>query len=396
LKHLNILQVCIRLPWPQNDGGNIATFQVTKALSLAGHRVTIAALNTQKHRQDPAPLRPFADVHTVEIDTTVTLWGLFKGLFTSQPYNVRRFWSQEFADLLAHLLQTHTYDIIQLEGSYLSLYSAVIRQHSTAKLVLRSHNIEHQIWERLAEKQVSFQRRFYFEKLAKKIKRFEHDHLHDYDGIVPITVEDGDFYRGAGFPKLKTINGAVDLENFPQPNYSFRPSICFLGSLEWLPNIQGLNWLLEKVWPQVHARHPEASLHIAGKKGPAHVFLPKAHGVVMHGQVPDAAEFLQAHHIFLVPLQSGGGMRMKIVEAMGAGLCVVSSRMGAEGIAYTPGQDICIVDQAAEWIAVLDDLLSRRIDSPKIAEAGRALAERHYSTTSLRQQFEAFYEELGA
>lgn len=392
MKQLHILQVCNRLPWPLNDGGNIATFQVTKALSQAGHSVTIAALNTLKHRQDPAPLRPYAEVRTVEIDTTVRLWGLIKGLFSAQPYNVRRFWSQEFADLLAELLKRHDYDIVQLEGSYMSLYSATIRQHSKARLVLRSHNVEHQIWERLGRDIKSPPQRTYIRNLAGKIKRFEQRHLHDYDGIAAITAEDSAYYQRAGFlHDVRTINGAVDLERFPTPNFDFRPQVCFLGSLEWLPNVEGLSWLLKEVWPQVHQRHPEATLHIAGKQGPVLALLPKAPGVVHHGQVPDAPAFLSDQHIFLVPLHSGGGMRMKIVEAMGAGLCILSTSVGAEGIAYTDGQDLCRADGTEAWIAVLDALLSGQLGSSRIARSGRALAEQRYSTAALGQQFMDFY-----
>lgn len=395
MKELHILQVCNRLPWPLNDGGNIATFQVTKALSQAGHHVTIAALNTQKHRQDPAPLRPYADVKTVEIDTTVTPWGLLKGLFSAQPYNVQRFWSEDFAALLGNLLRAQQYDIVQLEGSYLSLYTDVIRQHGKAKLVLRSHNVEHQIWARLARDVRTFARRFYLENLARKIRRFELAHLRDYDGIVPISADDADFYQQAGVSRpIRTINGAVDLSRFPAPDFRFRPQVCFLGSLEWLPNIQGLQWLLTEVWPEVHRLHPEASLHVAGKQGPAFSLLPKTPGVVMHGQVPDAPEFLGAHHIFVVPLHSGGGMRMKIVEAMGAGLCVLSTKVGAEGIGYTDGRDIRIADGAAAWIAALSALLSRQEDSSRIAESGRRLAEARYSTDALGQQFIDFYRGL--
>lgn len=395
MKRLHILQVCNRLPWPLNDGGNIATFQVSKSLSDAGHHVTIAALNTQKHYQDPAPLRASFRVETVDIDTTVTIWGLIKGLFSPHPYNVQRFWSPAFADLLARLLREQDYDIVQLEGSYMSLYSAVIRQHTKARLVLRAHNVEHQIWDRLARQVRMGARRRYLQNMTAKIKRFELNHLQDYDAIIPISGEDAQYYQQAGFMgQVHTINGAVDLSRFPHPNMTFRPSIAFLGSLEWLPNVEGLHWLLKEVWPTVQRRHLQATLHVAGKGSPVTRLLPQVDGVVMHGQVADAAEFLSAHHIFVVPLHSGGGMRMKIVEAMGAGMCVLSTTVGAEGIAYTDGVDIVIADSAEAWIHALDLLLSDIATTGRIAAAGRRLAAARYSTEALAPQFEAVYEGL--
>lgn len=337
-------------------------------------------------------MRTWFRVETTDIDTTVSIWGLIKGLFSSQPYNVQRFWSPAFADLLARLLREQVYDIVQLEGSYMSLYSAVIRQHSKARLVLRAHNVEHQIWDRLARQVRAVAQRRYLQNMTAKIKRFELNHLQDYDAIIPISGEDAQYYQQAGFMgQVHTINGAVDLSRFPHPNLNFRPSIAFLGSLEWLPNVEGLHWLLKEVWPTIARRHLQATLHVAGKGSPVTRLLPQADRVVLHGQVPDAAEFLSAHHIFVVPLHSGGGMRMKIVEAMGAGMCVLSTSIGAEGIAYTDGVDIVIADSAEAWIHALDLLLSDTATTRRIAAAGRALAAERYSTEALAPQFEAVY-----
>jgi glycosyltransferase involved in cell wall biosynthesis len=398
LRPLSILQITNRIPWPLNDGGNIATYNVTRFLHRKGHRIVLASLNTQKHYQQPSVLREVSEVRAVDIDTSITLGGLIGGLFSRQPYNVERFRSDEFAALLKELLQKEKFDIVQLEGSYLSIYLPVIREHSNSPVLLRSHNVEFRIWERLAANTGNPLKRFYLQNLARKIRRFELHWLPQYDGIIPIADQDEDFYRESGFKgHLRTINGGVDLATFsPSRPLAFAPTICFLGSLEWKPNVQGLHWFLQKVWPQVVDLHPEAELHVAGKNPPAALSRLSAPGLKFHGMVPDAAEFLDSCHIFIVPLLSGGGMRLKIVEAMANGKCILSTRVGAEGIACTHEKDIFLSDDPDEWARILRELLTSRQRSVQVAKNGMQLAKEKYSWEAIIAQFEAFYQEVGA
>lgn len=396
MKPIHILQVTNRIPWPLNDGGNIATYNVSRFLHRNGHRVVLASLNTNKHHQDPAVLKEIDEVHAIDIDTSLTAVGLLKGLFSRQPYNVERFRSEEFAELLARLVTENQFDIIQLEGSYLSLYIEGVRKHTDCPIVMRSHNVEFKIWERLAANTSNPLKRFYLKNLAGKIKNFEVKLIPACDGIIPIAGQDTDFYREAGFKgHLKTINGGVDLETFkPSVPPHFAPTICFLGSLEWQPNVQGLRWFLDQVWPAVHAAHPEAEFHVAGKNPPPELEKLSVPGMRFHGMVPDAPAFLDASHIFVVPLFSGGGMRMKIVEAMANGKCTVSTRIGAEGIAYKDEHDILLAEEANEWIGILNDLLTSQHKSVEIAKNGMQLAQGKYSWEAIVAQFEAFYREV--
>jgi polysaccharide biosynthesis protein PslH len=298
LKALHILQVTNRIPWPLNDGGNIAVYNLTRHLHRAGHRVQMACLNTSKHRQDPAAITEADAVHTVDIDTSITAWGAFKGLFGKQPYNVSRFWSPAFAQLLQDLLQKNAFDLIQLEGSYLSIYVAAMRAVSTVPIVLRSHNVEFQIWDRVAAHTRNPLKRIYIRNLAGKIQDFELTHLHDYDAIIPIASHDEAFYRAEGYRlPIRTVNGGVDLSAFsPKLPLVANRKVAFLGSLEWLPNVQGLEWFLAKVWPQVHAQHPDVELHVAGKNPVAHLQALQVPGMTFHGMVADAAAMMESCH----------------------------------------------------------------------------------------------------
>ncbi|MEM0996608.1 MAG: glycosyltransferase family 4 protein [Bacteroidota bacterium] len=398
MQHFSILQIANRIPWPLNDGGNIATYNVTRHLHRRGHRVVLVTLNTKKHYQDPELLDELSAVHATDIDTSLTAWGLLRGLWSAQPYNVERFRSEAFAESLVGVLQQEKFDIIQLEGSYLSMYLPLLRKYSAAPVLLRSHNVEYRIWQRLAKNTRHPIKRLYLKDLARKIRKFELHWLAQYDGVIAIADQDEATYRAAGFARhLRTINGGVDLATFrPSRPPEFAPRICFLGSLEWQPNVQGLHWFLNQVWPEVVRHHPEAQFHVAGKNPPPSLARLSAPGLTFHGMVPDAAEFLDAHHLFIVPLLSGGGMRLKIVEAMANGKCVLSTHIGAEGIACTHGKDIFLADRPAKWTAILRELLTSPEKSVAVARKGMELAAAKYSWEAIIAQFEAFYREVGA
>lgn len=392
---LDILQITNRLPWPLNDGGNIATYQLAKHLLDQGHNLCLASLNTLKHRQKPEDIPLLPEIHSVEIDTTVTKTGLLKGFFSSFPYNVRRFWSDDFAFVLQQLVRERDFDIVQLEGSYLSQYIPVLREAGAKNIVLRSHNVEHQIWARLAAEEKSFLKRAYLKNLSPKIQRFEEQNLNVFEGIAAISPEDGDWYQKQGFSGvLKVLPAGADLEQF-QPSAALVPGrIGFLGSMEWMPNVQGLQWFVKEVWGQVRSQFPEVELHVAGKNPPAWMKEWKVPGMHFHGMVPDAAAYLQTVDIFVVPLLSGGGMRLKILEAMAAGNCVLSTSVGAEGIAAQDGEAIWIADTPAEMLQKLEMLLKKPEIARSTAKKGLELVRKSYNWSGIAEGFTNFYKEV--
>lgn len=395
-KKYKILQLNNRIPFPLNDGGNIATYQVTKHLHAAGHQVIFAALNTLKHHQDPRVMYDVCDMHAVSIDTSITASGIIKGFFQSTPYNIHRFYSDEYAELIAHILQHNDIDIVQVEGIYMGIYLPVIKKHTTAPVILRSHNIEHQIWERLSHRISNPLKKWYLRYLYKKIKAYEYEVMHEFDGIMAITSLDEKFYRNAGYHRpLTTLTPGVECISVGQEDYPEKMNdICMLGSLEWQPNIDGLKWLLREVWPEVVEKIPGAHLHVAGKNPSASVLSIQQKGVTIHGEVENAQHFLEKSPILVVPLHSGGGMRIKILEGMALGKCVVTTSIGAEGIHVEHGKNIIIADHAETFIASLTALFS---DPQKVKSIGlNAIAnvKEHYVWDKKIEELTDFYKKV--
>ncbi len=404
---MHVLQLCPRVPYPPHDGGAIAMYGVTAGLAAAGHRVTVLAANTPKHRQPAdalAHLGPRVRLVTVDVNTDLSPGKALRNLiFSDLPYNVERFISRAFAGKLAELLREEPVDVMQFEGTFIAFYlesaDALPAGPGVARppAVLRAHNVEYTIWEMLAGRARNPVKKWYLEKLAARLRRFEHGYLTRFDAVAAITAEDADRLRALGCPEpVVCIPAGVDLAQF-RPDSAIQPkprSVFMIGSLNWLPNQEGLEWLLREVWPAVHAELPALELHVAGTGTPPHLLAPRADNVFFHGFVDSAAAFMRTYDLMLVPLLSGGGMRVKIIEGMALGKAVLSTGLGAEGIAVRDGHDIALRDGAAAWVAALRDYYHGRLPVGALGAAAAQTAAEVYDNDRVTKRFEALYARL--
>ena len=395
-----ILFVANRIPYPLNDGGNIATWHNIHALKQRGWETHLAVLNTKKHHQDPKNVADIASIHAVDIDTSISLIDAFKNLFDPQiPYNISRFWSPTFANLLKNLVEKYQFDIIQFEGIYLSIYIKAIRQGSDkVPIVLRAHNVEGEIWKRLSLKSGNFIKRIILSSLSSQILTFEQKWIIKYNGVVFISKKDQSYFVNSVKKNqfVTTIPAGVIInEKKVDKTYSREAnSLCFIGSLEWLPNLEGVNWFLDNVWEKVLKANKNAHFHIAGKNPPPSIINLKRSSVHVHGMVPSSTEFVNNYVLLIVPLLSGSGMRLKIVEALATGQCIVSTSIGAEGIPYTDSEHLLIADDPQEMADKIVHLLKDKQAQEEMRSKALQLAKAHFDWTVLGAQFEKFYEKL--
>ncbi len=325
-------------------------------------------------------------MHLVDVDNRLKVKEAFLNLFSNKSYHIARFISTEFEAQLIQLLTDNTYDIVQLETLYLAPYIPTIKKYSKAKIVMRSHNVEHEIWQRITENTKLGPKKFYLNLLTNRLKKFELEQLNHYDLLVAITARDLQFFErlGSTVPSQVTPIG-LDLDDY---DYQLtvppkQPSCCFIGSLDWMPNSEGVEWVLNEVWPKVVAQQPQAHLHIAGRNTPDAWLSKTWPNVTIHGEVPSATEFIQAHDIMLVPLFSGSGMRVKILEGMALGKTVVSTGLGLEGIAAQHEQEVLIADTAEAFAAALINCYQQPKQLPKIGAAAVEFLQEHYDNVQV-------------
>ena len=228
----------------------------------------------------------------------------------------------------------------------------------------------------------------YLKLLAARIKRFEISYLNDYDLLVPITERDAAMLNSMGNKKpYFTSQTGIDL-SFLIPtakNLEF-PSLFHIGSLDWSPNQEGLIWFLNNCWPVISKKYTELKFYIAGRNAP--LWLEKKFSlknIVYLGEIEDAYEFINSKAIMVVPLFSGSGMRIKIVEGMALGKPIVTTSIGTEGIETTSGEDILIADDA------IYTLLENREVFDKIGKNAIDLIRKKFDNLALAAQLIEFY-----
>ncbi len=339
---MNILLIANKPPYPPNDGGTLATFNMAMGLADCNNNVTVIALSSTKHKsktdQLPEEIKGKINIILYEIDASINIFqGLFNLIFSKTPIGIKRYFNPEISRLICNQVVNGSFDLIQIEGLYMLNYSPAIRKVFNGKIVYRAHNVEHVIWKRSGLQFPNIFKTYYFNNLSNRIKRVECKLSEYVDALVSITKNDNAWFVQNGFKKSSIIIPAgffINKLEIRSPN-KISDAICFIGSLDWIPNQEGLTWFLEKVWPILQNHSPELSFHIAGRNAPAWLVkkLFSQHNIIYHGEIDNSSEFLRDFSVAVVPLFSGSGMRVKIVELMLNHVVVVTTLKGAEGLA---------------------------------------------------------------
>ena len=400
---MRILFLCNKSPWPPKEGGPMAMNMLIEGLSEAGHQVKVLAVNSFKYNIGIGDIPPAYQAKTgielIDVDLRIKPLHAFLNLFTRESYHVKRFISNDFRQRLVKILASEQFDIVQLETLFMCPYVETIRKHSGAKIVLRAHNIEHLIWQRIAEESKNPFKKWYIRHLALTLKNYEQNIVPEVDGILAITPKDAEYFNSQ-FPILNSVP-VIDLPFGVNPDAYYNlpetvefPSLFSLGSMNWIPNQEGIRWFLEQVWPDVHAEFPGLKYYLAGREMPEWMRSLEQPNVIVLGEVEDSRAFLASKSIMIVPLFSGSGIRVKIIEGMAAGKTIISTTIGAEGIGYTSRENILIADAPCEFFEMISICVTNRLLCDKIGTQARMLIRNVYNPEILVQKMVAFYQQL--
>ena len=400
---MNILQICNKPPFPAVDGGAIAMNNTTQGLLNNGHKVTVIAITTPKHPVIYGGLTKEymenTNLQTVFIDTSIRLRDAFFNLFTKKSYNVERFISVDFTRHLQKILTQENFDIVLVESLFVTPYISTIKSISKAKIVLRAHNVEHKIWERISENTKNPIKKQYINLLAKRLKKYEIEVFKTIDGIAAMTKVDVNNFKELGFKKeieaIPTGYIISSKEDCEKKNVE-ENSIFHIASMDWLPNIEGVDWFLNNVWPIISNTKNNAKLYLAGREMPQFYYNLNLHNVTIVGKVKSAKEFYLSKKIMIVPVLSGSGMRIKIIEGMALGKIIISTSLGAEGISYTSGKNILIADTPQDFADAICKCLNDSNYCDKIGENAKELITSEYSNEQISKKMVSFFEYLKA
>ena len=400
---MRILIISHKPPYPPVDGGTLATLNISLSLAKADNSVTVLTLSTQKHPSSleiiPDEIKTLINFEIFPVNIKTNLPGyLLNFIFSFRPYNIERYICRMFKGRIKQLLQNESFDVVQLEGLYLYPYIRTIRKYFKGIVSLRSHNVEHQIWLKLAENEPNTLRQLYFHRLAKRLARVESTIASKVDALVAITEPDRQWFTTHNFikPTITIPAGYLEEEVTTDLELVDFPAICYIGALDWLPNIEGLMWFIDWVWPRIQSEIPEMEFHIAGRNASDELAerLITERNIIFHGQVASSSAFLSRCPVMVVPMLSGSGIRIKIVEGMYLQRAIVATSMAVKGIDIKHNEHILIADTPDDFAKAVCSLIYNPEIGKQIALNAREFAHKNFDAIALAHKLTEFYTQI--
>ena len=397
---LKILILTHRVPFPQNGGYPIVVCNTIRGLVNLGHEVSLVSLNAKRHlheSEEKDELLEKINYRVYDIDASVSLFDGILDIFSKSTSNIDRYYDENFEKLLIRTVKNIQYDIIQFEGLFVATYVDAVRKNCTSKLVYRAHNIEYQIWEMMAQQKSDPFKKFYLRLMARRIKRYELQQINKFNAMVVFTPQDQSTiaHYGTIIP-VEVVPMGVDLEHY-HPDFSKTefPSLFFLGSLDWMPNREGIEWFLKTFHNDFVNDDLRVRFYVAGNDIPEEFDDYDVMGkIFIQGEVDDGLEFVNSKSIMIVPLLSGGGMRVKIVEGMAMQKCIISTSLGAEGINYKNGVNILIANTRDEFFKAIKRCVADEDYIKAVGVNARKLIEQQHDVNKVTNILVEIYHTL--
>jgi glycosyltransferase involved in cell wall biosynthesis len=403
-----ILYLSQLLPYPPDAGPKVRSYYTLRYLAQK-HRVWLLAFRRKDDSAEAVEhLSQFCEqVETVTLERS--LWRDIKSLSFSlvqgEPFVIRRDAVDEMAQKAARALGDGKLEAVHADQLWMAQYlKGKLSENQGVFKVLDEHNACYQIFEQLTRGERNPLKRLILEREWREIKRYEARTLGEFDRVVTVTPQDratlSDLENIAANPpepsKYQVIPICVDTQALKpvQPN-SGGMNILHLGTMFWLPNIEGVTWFIREVWPLIKRQAPQAYFTVVGKRPPLALkrMAESDPAIRIMGYAPDPEPYLKESTVFIVPLLSGSGMRVKIVEAWGRGLAVVSTSVGAEGLEYRDGENILIADGREAFAEATVKLMTDEALNLRLRENGRRWCESRYEWRNGYQAWDRIYPE---
>jgi len=405
---MRVLHFAPRVCWPLDTGAKLRNYHLARILSELAH-VSLLAF-TDQGEQGAAALEEFYEqVSTVPRDAGYTFPKILRGVLGRTPLPLLNYTTPAMKQALARTLSTQQFDVVQVESIHLMAYLSILREAKPRPLVICDwHNIESELMQRYSERESNAARRAYARKTARMMSDSEDRALQEFDAHVAVSERDAE--------KLREINSQARvfvIENGVDTNYysdeqieiahpNARPNdageknrIVFVGSMDYHANVDGVVNFAREVWPKVRDRLPGLAFTIVGRDPAPEVReLAAVPGIEVTGTVDDVRPFYREAVAAVVPLKIGGGSRLKILEAMAAGVPVVSTTLGAEGLNVKHGENILIADTNEQLIEAIRAVVEDDARRQQLSAAGRVLVSNHYDWSRLGTNLFEVYQQL--
>jgi glycosyltransferase involved in cell wall biosynthesis len=400
LSFMKILWVCPFFLHPTDRGAQIRTLGTLRELRKR-HEVHFAALNDPRNLEGPARSSEYSSRHVVEQHSAPSrrspaiIPQLLNSLIDRMPLAIRRYDSSGLRRKIDALIAEENYDAIVCD-----FLAAAPSFTDISNCVLFQHNVETTIFERHVEQSRSLAKKTFFRMQAAKMEAYERKICRTARQVIAVSEIDASRMRKMfGIDHVTSVRTGVDIDYFAQPeNVAPVCDIVFCGSMDWLPNVDGTVYFVEEILPLIRKKLPAATFTIAGRSPDPKVLkaVEGVEGITVTGTVDDMRPWLWGARTSVVPLRIGGGTRLKIYECMAAGVPVVSTTVGAEGLQYTEGEDILLADDPAAFADACVRLLTDETARRALARRARQRTVDELSWEAVSREFEALLEQKPA
>jgi glycosyltransferase involved in cell wall biosynthesis len=394
---MRILFVTHLFPYPPTDGGRIAFFNSIKYLSRI-HNIGLVTLASHEDTKWLPELQKYCStIRTFEPRAEGKIRVALRGACGYPPGTAAKYWDPRFGQFVRQTFERFRPEIVEFHHLNTAVYGKFV---TGVPKILREHNVEYKVWERHAIHAARATERAFVKLCIPRVKSFEAKMAAQFDRCITVSEADERYLKSvAPQANICTIPFGVDTEYFqPAPSSAVEEpySLVLTGSFEWKPKQHNLRILLNEIFPRIQARLPQAKLYVVGKGVPDDI--RKQHGgrpgITITGTVDDVRPYIQRASLLLNYLESGGGIALKVLEAMAMRKPVLSNSLGCEGIAAKHGVHVYLADQPEEFANAATLLLDSSEIRDKLAENGNLLVLERYSWNVLARQLTACYSEI--
>jgi glycosyltransferase involved in cell wall biosynthesis len=395
---MRILQIAPQIPYPLDDGGRIGIYGITNYLHQRGNKIDFAVYRKHcDYNSSFNALKNICTPHILNVQTDNNIPKALINLLSPIPYNIAKFIRKEMQEFLVWFLKNYEVDIVHVDHAHMGWTIDIIKNIKDVPVVLREHNVEMRIMKRFAEHDSNPFLRTYALLQYKKFLKYEPMICGKFDNCIMITREDENEILHYN-PKIKTsvIPAGIDPELLKFTSKETIPfSLFHIGSLKWLPNLDGLNWFLDEVFPKVINKIPNVKLFIYGK-GSENLRINSLlkNNIIVRGYVEDIFSEISDKQVAIVPLRVGGGMRIKIIELMALGKSIISTTIGKEGIDVIDNEHILIADNKEDFVNKISNVFYDKVNAGKLIKSAREFVRDNYTWENVALQFENKYKEL--
>lgn len=384
---MRILYVTPRQFWPFNTGARLRDYHFARALGSRAD-LTLAYYRAAGESEVNSEAAPFcAAIHAVPPPDRYTPWKLVRGLVGRYPVTVLNYTTGAMRATLERIASGPPFDLIHLDGLQLAAFEPMLRRaFPRAPVVYNWHNIDSELMLRYSgQPDLAEPRAWYARLTAARIRSLEDRLLAQSWGHLVCSEREKEILRkrqpGC---RVEVIENGVDTAHFAARGEGAKSRILFVGSMDYHANIEAAEWFTDHVWPSVRRHFPHLGFTIAGARPTEAIrALARIDGIEVTGTVPDLRPYYESAVAAVVPLWTGSGTRLKILEAMAASTPVVSTSIGAEGLEIDPGRNIAIANEPDQWLPALQTLINSPEAARRQAAAALELVRSRYDWESL-------------